>query len=76
MVKRAFLWVATWFRLSSDKAGVLFVPPYQHGSSGTGSVSVDMQKIWALSGTEGDSLSTQVIKASSGRVETESDGTR
>jgi len=52
-------------RLLNDKAGVFFVAPYQQGSSGTGNVSVDMQKIWALSGTEGVSLSTQVIKASS-----------
>jgi len=40
------------------------VSPYQQDSNGMGSVSVDMQKIWALSGTEGVSLNTQVIKAS------------
>jgi hypothetical protein len=55
--------------------------PHQQSASGTGSVSVDMQKIWALSGkegfvqgmnviktsssTRGVSLTTQVIKASS-----------
>jgi len=76
-----FLWVCRWLRLLYDKAGVMFVPPYQQGSSGTGSGSVGIQEICALSvtegvvqdmnmiktlsGTKGVSLNRQVIKASS-----------
>jgi hypothetical protein len=42
------------------------VPPYQQGSSGTGSVSVGMQQIWAFSGTEGVVQGMNMIKTLSG----------
>ena len=38
------------------------VPPYQQGSSGTGSVSVGMRKILVLSVTEGVVQGMKVIK--------------
>jgi hypothetical protein len=38
------------------------VPPYQQGSCGTGSVSVVMQEIRALSGTEGVVWGMNMIK--------------
>lgn len=41
---------------------VYLVPPYQQGSSSTGSVSVGMQKIWVFIVTEGVVQGTNVIK--------------
>jgi hypothetical protein len=38
------------------------MPPYQQGSSGTGSVSVGMQKIWVFIVTEGVVQGMNVIK--------------